>query len=459
MKVSIKVATAVGAVSLALTPAKAQVPPVVESVPAMMRAYEVDGLAMSIVQDDTVLFARGYGRTADGEDYRSDTRCGLYSATKVLSSLVYASLAESQAIDIDQPIGAMLADAPTSWRPIPFYRLLNHSSGIPMIVNRPEFERLADDPDSENADIYRALRDLPLDYRPGEYSRYRQSGYAIAEMITAGRLGQTWPDLVASRVTGPAGATQTNHEQQHAGVQEPIIASAGGYETTADDMSRIFLALNGGRVVPRAWLEDFLYSEAYNFDGYSLGSILEDVDGVRTIGHRGGGARANIRYAPRAAIGVMICTDDRSNNELAIDLASIVMREMITGETQLLPVRMALSGYLDGPVDEFIAAFDAEWEREPRRYDFGRAESLVNGYGYELLGEDRAEEAVDVFRLNVRNHPASANAHDSLGEAQLASGDRAAALASYRRVLEIDPASANALAMIARIEGEMRSSE
>ena len=101
----------------------------------------------------------------------------------------------------------------------------------------------------------------------------------------------------------------------------PILQSAGGYETTAEDMGRLLVALGTDAVVaPDQW-KSTLLDEKYLFNDYSLGSVIEETDGVLTVGHRGGGARANIRFAPDQKVGAMVCTDDRSNPLLAISLA------------------------------------------------------------------------------------------------------------------------------------------
>ncbi|MDI1240754.1 MAG: tetratricopeptide repeat protein [bacterium] len=66
-------------------------------------------------------------------------------------------------------------------------------------------------------------------------------------------------------------------------------------------------------------------------------------------------------------------------------------------------------------------------------------ETRVNNAGYFLLNQNRVDEAIEVFKLNVELHPTSANACDSLGEAFLKKGDKANALTNYRRALELDP--------------------
>ena len=79
-------------------------------------------------------------------------------------------------------------------------------------------------------------------------------------------------------------------------------------------------------------------------------------------------------------------------------------------------------------------------------------EREVNDLGYEMLGVGRIPVAVRLFRLNVDARPASANAHDSLGEAYLAAGELDLARAEYRRVLELSPGNENAARMIREIE-------
>jgi tetratricopeptide (TPR) repeat protein len=79
------------------------------------------------------------------------------------------------------------------------------------------------------------------------------------------------------------------------------------------------------------------------------------------------------------------------------------------------------------------------------------SESDTNRLGYRLLGKDDTRSAIEVFRLNVEAHPASANVYDSLGEAYLAAGDSARAAESYRQALVIDPTMKSANAELQRL--------
>lgn len=66
-------------------------------------------------------------------------------------------------------------------------------------------------------------------------------------------------------------------------------------------------------------------------------------------------------------------------------------------------------------------------------------EAEVNQHGYELLGEGKSDEAIAIFRRNVKDHPESWNVHDSLAEALAAAGKNAEAIAFYRKALGMAP--------------------
>jgi pimeloyl-ACP methyl ester carboxylesterase len=100
-----------------------------------------------------------------------------------------------------------------------------------------------------------------------------------------------------------------------------------------------------------------------------------------------------------------------------------------------------------------ITALADGWESLKRRYPAERIdESVLNRLGYDLLGQERTDEAVAVFELNVRERPDAWNPHDSLGDAYHAAGETEKAIASYRRSLELNPDSPSA-AKLQRLEG------
>lgn len=76
----------------------------------------------------------------------------------------------------------------------------------------------------------------------------------------------------------------------------------------------------------------------------------------------------------------------------------------------------------------------------------------VNTLGYGFLQAGKTQEAISVFKYNVKMHTNSANAYDSLGEALAVAGEKKAAIEHYKKSLELNPANENAKKMIAELE-------
>lgn len=327
-----KLVCAVAALSLAACQAiqgdQAAVDAILSTVPERLEATGTDGMNLVVVRDQQVLTQSAYGQDGDGVPLGPTTSCGLFSATKVLASLTYASLAEDGVVAMSDTVGSVLPDAPEAWQPITLAQLLNHSHGIPMVVRKEAFGPLAEDPERGNAAALQLVRDDPLEWTPGEQGRYRQVGYAVAEEMLRIKTGKSFAELLEEHVLEPAGATATRHPSLTT-LEKPLLQSAGNYETTPGDMLRVFQALHRGDIVDLGFLESFLSDERHVIDGYSIGSIIEDVNGTLTFGHRGGGARAQIRFAPSEKIAAMACTADTTNDEMIVTLVDDLMAALI----------------------------------------------------------------------------------------------------------------------------------
>jgi len=96
-----------------------------------------------------------------------------------------------------------------------------------------------------------------------------------------------------------------------------------------------------------------------------------------------------------------------------------------------------------------------------KRYDELKAENrgeyifkegLMNTLGYRLLGEDKIAEAIEIFKVNAKEHPDSFNVYDSLGEAYMKHGDNELAIKSYQKSIELNPENENGKKMLEKIQ-------
>ncbi len=107
-----------------------------------------------------------------------------------------------------------------------------------------------------------------------------------------------------------------------------------------------------------------------------------------------------------------------------------IMRD--SGETAAVEKFQAMKS---GPEDKFY--FD---------------EAEFNRLGYQLLGENKVKEAIEIFKMNVEMYPESWNVYDSLGEGYMNDGQKELAIQSYKKSLELNPENENGKAMLKRIE-------
>ncbi len=107
------------------------------------------------------------------------------------------------------------------------------------------------------------------------------------------------------------------------------------------------------------------------------------------------------------------------------------------------------AGFLDKKGDTKAAA-----ELRANAMKFA-TEADVNNLAYQLLGEKKFDEALALFKKNVKDYPKSSNVYDSLGEALALTGDKPGAIENYSKALSLstDPADKKRIsAILARLK-------
>ena len=68
----------------------------------------------------------------------------------------------------------------------------------------------------------------------------------------------------------------------------------------------------------------------------------------------------------------------------------------------------------------------------------------VNAWGYKLIGQNKIQQALEIFKLNTHLHPNIANTFDSLAETHLALRHKDQAIEFYEKALKLNPEYSNA---------------
>jgi CubicO group peptidase (beta-lactamase class C family) len=177
----------------------------VEKILARARDQRVfSGAAWSYGSGDAVLGEGCLGTLSwDGPPVDEQTWWDLASVTKPIVGLAVMSLVESGELVLDDAIAEQLPYfANTDKAALTVRQLLTHTSGIPGQV--PLYRWCAD-----ATEIIAAIRDLPVLYPPGTGVTYSSQGFIVLALIAEAASGTGLADLVAHRVTGPAGMPDT----------------------------------------------------------------------------------------------------------------------------------------------------------------------------------------------------------------------------------------------------------
>jgi tetratricopeptide (TPR) repeat protein len=85
-------------------------------------------------------------------------------------------------------------------------------------------------------------------------------------------------------------------------------------------------------------------------------------------------------------------------------------------------------------------------------------EKEFNTLGYKFLFTKKVDEAIEVFKLNVKMYEDSWNTYDSLGEAYLVAGKYDKAEKYYKKSLVLNPDNENGKEMLVKVE-KMKNGE
>jgi tetratricopeptide (TPR) repeat protein len=94
-------------------------------------------------------------------------------------------------------------------------------------------------------------------------------------------------------------------------------------------------------------------------------------------------------------------------------------------------------------IAQAIAQFRSFRQLDPHAVLF--EENSIISLGYELLGQNRTQEAIQVFLMAAEAYPNSYNSFDSLAEAYMKNGETDMAIHHYRKSLQLNPKNTNAL--------------
>ncbi|HEX9653196.1 MAG TPA: tetratricopeptide repeat protein, partial [bacterium] len=108
-----------------------------------------------------------------------------------------------------------------------------------------------------------------------------------------------------------------------------------------------------------------------------------------------------------------------------------------------VPVEAEFTNLLiqEGGVLKAAEIFDYTQKMAPGTVLF--QENPTNNFGYQLMGQGRTKDAIEIFKMNNKAFPNSANTYDSLAEGYMTDGQLEMAIQYYEKALEVVKNDAN----------------
>ena len=315
---------------------------------AQVRVRGFSGAVM-IARDGTPILAKAYG-WANVEwkvPNTTDTKFRLGSITKQFTAAAVLRLQEQGKLAVDAPICTYLDPCPDAWTGITVHHLLTHTSGIPSYTGMPDYMKRMMVPTTIDEMIGR-VRDLPLEFQPGEKFKYNNSGYfllgAIIEKASGRKYekvlrdefftplgmadsGYDWPTpILPRRASGYARVNGELANAQYLDMQQPY--SAGSLYSTVGDLLKWDQALYTDQVLPDAAREQMFtpFKDNYAY-GWAINPEGKSTSGKRQVGHGGGinGFSTMITRVPddRLVVIVLGNVEDVNAGAIARDLLAI----------------------------------------------------------------------------------------------------------------------------------------
>jgi CubicO group peptidase (beta-lactamase class C family) len=313
------------------------------------RDWQVPGLAIAIVKDDSLVFARGYGVQELGKAARATehTRFAIGSTTKAMTTALLAMLVDEGKLKWDDRVIDYLPDLrlqdPYATRELTIRDLLTHRTGL------PGTDLLWTRADLEPAEMMRRLRFVAPASSFRSKWEYQNVVYSIAGAIVAKVSGKPWEDVLRARIFAPLGMNESEPlvatamgkpdvATPHALVRDTVrivpvrttdpVASVGSVWSSVSDMSKwMRFILDSGRVgttrmlAPATFVEMLAPQIRAPMDqypalrlarphafSYALGWFVQDYQGQTVWMHTGSidGMSAIIGLMPDRRLGVYV---------------------------------------------------------------------------------------------------------------------------------------------------------
>lgn len=312
--------------------------------------YENFHGSVLLAKEGEILLNEGYGYAdfAQNITNKSQTRYAIGSVTKQFAAFATLKLREEGLLNLEDKISKYIADFPYGDE-ISIHNLLTHTSGLANYTDLPDFMTV----DTRNRDPQKMIdlvRDMELQFNPGEMFQYSNTNYLAIGMIIEEITGKSFEEYLESMVSplemedtglidgelgGKNDASPYTGYLEVVEVDDDLVTSqayaAGSIYSTVEDLYRWDRAVKSGELLGNESLESMFTShiDMPGAGSYGYGWMINESDRGKEIFHGGNtfGFSAYLGRLIEPDITIIILSNSSAYNttELKNNLTAIVM--------------------------------------------------------------------------------------------------------------------------------------
>lgn len=451
------------------------------------------GFSVGIIKDNSSYkYHFGTVRKGEGGVPTNETIYEIGSITKTFTAMLLAQAVVDKKVNLNDDIRKYLKGAYPNLqyqgKPIRMVHLANLTSGLPnnLPEQMPAMKTMS--PDSQifeirnfhdsysKAQFLSDLHSVKLTKMPGLSPAHSNTAAELLGFILENIYGLSYDALLQKNITGPLKMGSTF-------VTVPVsknILLAPGYN---DKVPMPFIPRDAGSAgVLTSSLTDMLAYMSFhlkekdkavvlahtpewgNVENFAIGLnwwMKTNFDGQNKLWASGGtfGQSCYMVLYPGRHFGIVILSNE-NDNQAEDGLAG--MAQSIYNELYFTNAERQAEGFgFSAAINKLLVALNTsgfehtiEAADSLKKVDpsFKLIEDEVNSWGYNYFFKSQKAKALEIFKLNVKLYPGSANTYDSLAETYEDLGDKPSAIKNYKRELELNPQNSDVAAHLKKLE-------
>ncbi len=458
----------------------------------LMAAAKVTGLGLVILNDNKIAYVKTFGFRNKEEGTLLDKNTIMLGASfsKAVFAYLAMQLVQEGILNLDKPLcryldkplpeydGYQDLAADEQWKLISARMCLSHTTGFPNARGNK----------------------LEIFFRPGTRYAYSGEGIQLLQLAVEKITGKKLEKLAQEKIFKPLDMKNTSYIWQdrfkdnlavgHDDIEIPVDyygkitqASAGGsLQTSIADYAKFVEAMMQGKGLKESSRQMMLSAQIVIKSKHQFPSLAEEVtdrnDAITLSyglgwglfkckygraffkeGHGEGWQNYNVNFSDQG-ISIIMMTNSDNGEKMFKDVLEKTIGDTYTPwewegyiPYYLMEKKSVGRRLYDiiklKDVLEAIVKYRSIKAGLPEAYNF--TESELNDLAYQMIKENRIDDAIALFKLNVEEYPDSADVYDSLGEAYMIKGNKELAIKNYKKSLVLNPQNTNAVEMLKKL--------